>query len=113
MPNKMTVEQAVAELSKLAITYGTRRHRAAAEVLRAEIADMREELDATIEQRDLLSQEVLRLEKDAGRWRHARKLLTFDDIEGAQGAFDSFGGMVSEEECARADAAIDAAYEKE
>lgn len=36
--------------------------------LRAEIADMREELDATIEQRDLLSQEMLRLEKDAGRY---------------------------------------------
>ena len=46
---------------------------------------------------------------DAERWRHARKLLTVDDIEGAQGAFDSFGGLVSEHECLRADAAIDAA----
>lgn len=46
---------------------------------------------------------------DAKRWRHARKLLTIDDIEGAQGAFDSFGGLVSEHECLRADAAIDAA----
>lgn len=45
---------------------------------------------------------------DAKRWRHARKLLTIDDIEGAQGAFDSFGGLVSEHECLRADAAIDA-----
>lgn len=34
-------------------------------IIRAELADMREELDATIEQRDLLSQEVLRLEKYA------------------------------------------------
>lgn len=49
--------------------------------------------------------------KDAGRWRHARKLLTVDDIEGAQGAFDSFGGIVSESECLRADTAIDTAME--
>lgn len=49
------------------------------------------------------------LERDAARWRHARRLFTIDDIEGAQGAHDSFGGMVSEDECIRADAAIDAA----
>lgn len=52
---------------------------------------------------------AIALERDAKRWRHARKLLTIDDIEGAQGAFDSFGGLVSEHECLRADAAIDAA----
>lgn len=49
--------------------------------------------------------------EDAARWRHARKLLTIDDIEGAQGAFDSFGGLISEDECVRADVAIDAARE--
>ena len=36
-------------------------------------------------------------------------VVALDDIEGAQGAFDSFGGLVSEHECLRADAAIDAA----
>ena len=49
------------------------------------------------------------LKRDAERWRHARRLFTIDDIEGAQGAHDSFGGMVSEDECIRADDAIDAA----
>ena len=48
-------------------------------------------------------------QRDADRWRHARRLFTIDDIEGAQGAHDSFGGMVSEDECIRADDAIDAA----
>lgn len=57
--------------------------------------------------------ECARLREDAERWQHARMLLTIDDIEGAQGAFDSFGQLISEEECARADAAIDAARTKE
>lgn len=50
--------------------------------------------------------------EDAKRWRHARKLLTFDDIEGAQGAYESFGKLISEDECKRADAAIDQARGK-
>lgn len=41
--------------------------------------------------------------EDALRWRHARKLLTVDDIEGAHGR------TVSEHECLRADAPIAAA----
>ena len=51
--------------------------------------------------------------EDAERWRHARKLLTIDDIEGAQGAYESFGRLISEDECKRADAAIDQARGKE
>ncbi len=41
MSDKMSVEQAVATLSKLAIFYGNRRHRAAAETLRAELDGLR------------------------------------------------------------------------
>lgn len=58
---EMTVEQA---FHLLEIGSSEDRLEALA-IIRAKIADMREELDATIEQRDLLSQEVLRLEKDA------------------------------------------------
>ena len=49
---------------------------------------------------------------DAARWQHARKLLTIDDIEGMQDALESFGGLVSEDECKLADEAIDAARSK-
>ena len=56
-----------------------------------------------------MDREIEALRQDAERWRHARKLLTVDDLEGAQGAFDSFGCLVSEHECLRVDAAIDAA----
>lgn len=52
-------------------------------------------------------------EADAQRWRHARKLLAVEDVENAQAAYESFGRLVNEEECARADAAIDAARTKE
>lgn len=51
------------------------------------------------------------VERDAARWRHARKLLTVDDIEGSQGEYVYHGRRISEEECKRADAAIDAAME--
>ena len=37
----------------------------------AYVADMAEELDATIEQRDLLSREVLRLERELTSYREA------------------------------------------
>ena len=37
----------------------------------AYVADMAEELDATIDQRDLLSREVLRLERELARYREA------------------------------------------
>lgn len=91
----MTIEQALAVIqSEVSYHAGSDTHYRA------------EKLDQSLA---TLRAEIARLEKDAARWRHARKLLTVDDIEGAQGAFDSFGGMVSEEECARADAAIDAA----
>ena len=56
-----------------------------------------------------LVKEVEALREDAERWRHARMLLTVDEIEGAQRDYESFGRLVSEEECKRADAAIDAA----
>ncbi len=62
----------------------------------------RDAFSALIAERDALRE-------DAERWRHARILLTDDDIEGMRGAYESFGKMVSEEECKRADAAIDAA----
>lgn len=52
------------------------------------------------------------LVRGARRWSHARKLLTIDDIEGAQGALDSFGSIISEEECVKADNAIDTAMGK-
>ena len=58
------------------------------------------------------AREVEALRKDAARWRHARRILTIDDIEGAQGAHDSYTPpLVDEKECLRADAAIDAAME--
>ena len=50
--------------------------------------------------------------RDAKRWRHARKLLTVDGIEGAQGAYESYtrdDGEVSNAWCSCNDEAIDAA----
>lgn len=58
---------------------------------------------------EAMRREVDILRKDAERWRHARRLFTVDDIESAQREHDSFGGMVSEDGCIQADAAIDAA----
>ena len=63
-------------------------------------------------ERAVMSKRLEAAERDAARWRHARKLLTVDDIEGAQGSYDSFGRLVSENECKRADDAIDAATQE-
>lgn len=48
-------------------------------------------------------------EKDAGRWRHARRLLTPEEIESAQESYSSWGGLAEEGHCQDVDAAIDAA----
>lgn len=50
--------------------------------------------------------------EDAERWRHARKLLTVDDIERAQQSHDHWNGLVSEDMNLKADAAIDQARGK-
>jgi len=47
------------------------------------------------------------LHKDAERWRHARKLLTVDDIFTRQRELESWNKLASEDECLRADKAID------
>lgn len=56
--------------------------------------------------------EVEGLKKDAERWGHARKLLTVDDIFNRQRELHAWQNLVSEEECERADKAIDTVKEK-
>lgn len=65
MADKMSIEQALKQMSELVLLRGRKDEREALATLRAGLADMREELDATTEQRDLLSQEVLRLKVEA------------------------------------------------
>lgn len=63
-------------------------------------------------ERDALAAEVKALRGDAERWRHARSILTVDQIENAQSDYDAWvsaGETVSDEESKRADEAIDAA----
>ena len=50
---------------------------------------------------------------DAERWRHARRLFDYECIEDAQESYESFGRIVSEGACRRADIAIDAARAQE
>lgn len=50
--------------------------------------------------------------EDAERWRHARRILTVEDIESAQDMFDAFGLEGNEHENRKADAAIDQARGK-
>lgn len=57
--------------------------------------------------------EIEALVKDAGRWRYARKLLAVDDISERQRELDAWKNLVSEEECKRADKAIDAAMKEQ
>jgi hypothetical protein len=47
--------------------------------------------------------------EDAERWRHARRILTVEDIESSQDMFDAFGLEGDEHENRKADAAIDQA----
>jgi len=49
---------------------------------------------------------------DAERWRHARRILTVEDIESSQDMFDAFGVEGDEHENRKADAAIDQARGK-
>src|SRR5690606_27167977 len=44
--------------------------------------------------------------EDAERWRHARRILTVEDIESSQDMFDAFGVEGDEHENRKADAAI-------
>ena len=50
---------------------------------------------------------------DAERWRHARRLFDYECIEDAQESYESFGRIVIEGACRRADIAIDAARAQE
>jgi len=50
--------------------------------------------------------------EDAERWRHARRILTVEDIEKSQKIFDAFGLEGNEHENRKADAAIDQARGK-
>src|SRR5690606_7658064 len=50
--------------------------------------------------------------EDAERWRHARRILTVEDIEKSQDMFDAFGLEGNEHENRKADAAIDQARGK-
>lgn len=52
-----------------------------------------------------------REEKDAKRWRHARRIFAIDEIETAHNMFIAFGLEGDEAENLKADAAIDAAME--
>lgn len=51
--------------------------------------------------------EIAEAVKDARRWRHARKILPVEYIEGSQREFESYGLPGSEEENIAADNAID------
>lgn len=53
--------------------------------------------------------EVEAYRKDAERWQHARKLLSVDDIAERQRTLEEWNFLISEDECKRADEAIDAA----
>lgn len=53
--------------------------------------------------------EIAEALRDARRWRHARKILPVEYIEGSQREFESYGLPGSEEENIAADNAIDAA----
>lgn len=56
-----------------------------------------------------LRAEVEKYRKDAERWDHARKLLSVDDIAERQRTIEEWNYLISEDECKRADEAIDAA----
>lgn len=56
-----------------------------------------------------LRAEVEACRKDAERWQHARKLLSVDDIAERQRILEAWNFLISEDECKRADEAIDAA----
>ena len=59
-----------------------------------------------------LRAEIKRLEKDAGRWRHARTILSIEDIERAQKDMEDYELSPQESENVKADAAIDAAIDQ-
>ncbi|EKT4107931.1 hypothetical protein QEG46_003953 [Stenotrophomonas maltophilia] len=65
------------------------------EELQEEIARLRAEVEA--------------YRKDAERWEHARKLFSVDDIAERQRTIQEWNYLISEDECKRADEAIDAA----
>jgi hypothetical protein len=50
--------------------------------------------------------------EDAERWRHARRILTVEDIEKSQKIFNAFGLEGNEHENRKADTAIDRARGK-
>lgn len=78
----------------------------------SELTDAREEIKELQTALAASRAEVEGLKKDAERWGHVRKLLTVDDIFNRQRELDAWQNLVSEEECERADKAIDTAMEK-
>jgi hypothetical protein len=71
--------------------------------------------DAAVTTPQLLLEAAAALEaarEDAERWRHARRILTVEDIEKSQDMFDAFGLEGNEHENRKADAAIDRARGK-
>src|SRR5690606_15681516 len=64
-------------------------------------------------ERDRLAAALEAARVDAERWRHARRILTVEDIESSQGMFKAFGFKSDEHENRKADAAIDQARRKE
>lgn len=52
-------------------------------------------------------------EKDAARWRHARRILPVETIEQCQADFTNYGMVGCERENERADKAIDTAMEQQ
>src|SRR5690606_31523542 len=80
--------------------------------LQAEIEALRAEVD---EWKRVAAEAAAALEaarEDAERWRHARRILTVEDIESSQDMFDAFGVEGDEHENRKADAAIDQARGK-
>lgn len=71
------------------------------------------EVDRRGERIDRLTAERDALRADAERWRHARRLFDYECIEDAQESYESFGRIVIEGACRRADIAIDAARAQE
>lgn len=67
----------------------------------------------TAQELDSLRAEAKALRVDAERWRHARKLFDVDAIENCQAYYEEFCMLCSEQECVKADTAIDAARLRE
>lgn len=86
-------------------------HEAEVARLRAEISALKDDpsYETACETIRNLRAEVEAYRKDAERWQHARKLLSVDDIAERQRTIEEWNFLISEDECKRADEAIDTA----